>query len=213
MHHAESTRTCALCSGYAASIVLTSAAGSHSPPATATRKQLTAFLPVARLHSLPTPVHAPGDLYATSLLHRFTTARQRETCARQLSHAGGQPRDSARQPRDSRETARDSARQPRDSRESYVNLCNKPVAYRSEQRPGDASMSMYVCHRWEALGGRASAGQCPWASEFCIRFLRFGASKTQFRLGAAQPWWAPPRRTATRCCRAARGTHTEARRA
>ena len=71
------------------------------------------------------------DLYATSLLHRFTTARQRETCARQLSHAGG---SAARQ----RETARDSARQretaarqPRDSRESYVNLCNKLVAYRS----------------------------------------------------------------------------------
>eukprot|EP00966_Prymnesium_polylepis_P248470 5744982-Prymnesium_polylepis.1 len=31
---------------------------------------------------------AREDLYATSLLHRFTTSRQRETCARQLSHAG-----------------------------------------------------------------------------------------------------------------------------
>ena len=68
------------------------------------------------------PVGSPGergvDLYATGLLHRFTTARQRETCARQLSHAGGQPRDSARQPRDSarqRETARDS-------RETAANL-------------------------------------------------------------------------------------------
>ena len=72
-----------------------------------------------------------GDLYATSLLHRFTTARQRETCARQLSHAGGSAARQRETARDSRETARDSARQPRDSRESYVNLCNKLVAYRS----------------------------------------------------------------------------------
>ena len=62
-------------------------------------------------------------LSATAPLHRFTAARQRETCARQLSHTGG---TAARQ----RETARDSARQPRDSRESYVNPCKTPVADR-----------------------------------------------------------------------------------
>ena len=62
-------------------------------------------------------------LSATSSLHRFTAARQRETCARQLSHTGG---DSARQ----RETARDSARQretaarqPRILRESVQRTC------------------------------------------------------------------------------------------
>ena len=110
------------------------------------------------LQSLPDPALACSclhvDLYATGLLHRFTTARQRETCARQLSHAGGQPRDSARQPRDSRETARDSARQPRDSRESYVNLCNKPVAYRSCRARAECPTDR------DALDARASvAGQ------------------------------------------------------
>eukprot|EP00966_Prymnesium_polylepis_P309940 7161157-Prymnesium_polylepis.1 len=73
----------------------------HSTTHTANAADTCTRTRSARTHHIskaqPTPQTNAGkakrtktktDLYATSLLHRFTTARKRETCARQLSHAG-----------------------------------------------------------------------------------------------------------------------------
>ena len=60
----------------------------------------------------------------------------------------------------------------------------------------------------EALGARASAVSAPGRASFVLDFCVLGPQKNQFRLGAAQPWWAARLAAPLRGAAAQRAAHT-----
>jgi len=132
-------------------------------------------------------------------IHNCETARDmRETAVSRWGVSRETARDSARQ----RETARDSARQPRDSRESYVNLCNKLVAYRSthHRRVGvrRSSVAGARAARAARAGGARAGGSSGARVCFTRRCARGSACARRVTRAAARSFAARRRPAATR---------------